>query len=65
MPRKDTRPVNTNVTEAQLEIVKELARTEGGIAQYIRFLIKRDAERKGHQWPVHPGRGKYPRKGVE
>lgn len=60
-PRKKTTSLNTNVTPEQVSVAKQLAGTEG-IAAYLRRLIAEDAERRGVEWPDHPGRGKHERK---
>lgn len=65
MPRTNTVSVNTNVTPEQRDLIRLLAERDGGVAQYVRRLIREDAERRGESWPELIGRGKYPREKEE
>lgn len=62
MPRKFTKPLGTNVSPREYEVVRELA-DDQDVAVYLRKLIIEDAQRRGIKWPFETKtRGKYARK---
>ena len=60
MPRKNTTPVSTNLTAAQIEVF-ETALDGAEKSTTIAHLIQQFVEANGGTWPAHPTRGKYTR----
>jgi hypothetical protein len=62
MPAKNTKPVKTYLTPAQIDALK--GTEPGNIADLLRRLIKHHVEQNGGRWPESPGRGKYERNNI-
>lgn len=64
MPRRsDRRNLNATVSAEQFAATWRAARRRAmGLAEYLRWLVKRDIEVQGGTWPEDlPERGKYRR----
>ncbi len=60
MPRKNTKPVSTNLTPDQIAVFEQ-ALDGAEKSDTISHLIQQFVEDNGGTWPDHPTRGKYSR----